>query len=261
MRLQQKIDDNMVVVKPSDGGGSRFINISREEDPLFEEIMKKGLNMYFPGMKDTPDVSLFDYNQKELNVNEKVRDYLLERGLYASRTWFFLTTGVQSIQERTFAEPLDKAKPESEEDEFPQPLKRRRKVPSPKVECPICYQKFERDIIESHAGSCKLPVDVNSDEESQFSDVEEPDNETEQIDKEPMSDRVEAIIETQKLAPVQLFRVIRHKCWQKYIDHVEKKWFKINSTLEVTFIGENAVGDGPRREFFQGKVIYFLNKT
>ena len=161
IRLQQIIDGNVEIVKPSDGGGSRLLNISKEEDPNFDEIITKAINMYFPDGIINQYATMYGYNQNKTQKDEKVRNFLQKNGLYASRTWFFLRTRLN--------ENRSSSSDETEHDEFPHPLKRRRKTSKPKVECPICYQKFEREVIESHAGTCKLSFEeVDSDEEYQY---------------------------------------------------------------------------------------------
>lgn len=238
-------DDELEIVKPSNGGGSRFITINKDDDPDFRCIAERALSIFFPhGFQENIEFSMLDFTQNELNENDQVRTYLKEKGLFSSRTWFFL---------KTQSKKLDSTSITSEKK---YPKKRALEINQQGVECPICYRGFQKSDIEVHASTCQVSITmpVTDDEEDTtiaydeciFSDENDSVSENNAID---------ILIEEQQKGNTQHFRVLRYKAWEVYVKHCNKKWFKRNSLLGVAFIGENAVGAGPRKEFFQGILL------
>lgn len=134
----------------------------------------------------------------------------------------------------------------------------------PCVECPLCFRSFSRNAIEEHASNCKVSimqgdfVEVESGDETieYVGDAIDNNKENSDSNEENFEEDLQALITAQKASEVQLLRIIRRKCWDMYIDKCKKKWFKRNSSISISFTGENGVGDGPRREFFEGDVCY-----
>ena len=132
------------------------------------------------------------------------------------------------------------------------------KCPQPSIECPICFEKFPKSKIEEHCATCTLLISDNGDEKDSIIDFigEEENGNIEKSDTS-VRNSLDEIIDAQSESSTQNLRILRYKAWQIYIEHCKKKWFKPTSKLTVTFIDEDAAGDGLLREFFQG--IYIQN--
>jgi len=127
------------------------------------------------------------------------------------------------------------------------------------VECPICYRKNPKSIIQSHVDGCLTqpinPFEVDDNEESAKQIREEFSNNARTYNsptQEPFIENLDDLITAQQASEVHIFRVIRNKSWSMYIDRCRHKWFKRNGNIAVSFTGELGVGDGPKREFFEG---------
>jgi len=111
--------------------------------------------------------------------------------------------------------------------------------------------------IEIHASTCSPTIVYEDEEETIYEDDNRHSDDfvpSPPQDEISVDEHMEEITKAQEEVSTQSLRTIRHKAWNKYVEHVEKKWFRPTATLQITFIGENAVavGDGPQREFFQG---------
>ena len=126
----------------------------------------------------------------------------------------------------------------------------------PSLQCPLCFKSFAKDAIQKHAESCQNDLlDPIFDGDETLPYEEELDNYfvSEGTGSKNTKEELDSIIEAQKGAETQVLRIIRKKSWQMYLSKCEQKWFKRNSSLNICFTAENAVGDGPKREFFQSK--------
>ncbi|XP_057297076.1 uncharacterized protein LOC130625972 [Hydractinia symbiolongicarpus] len=101
VRYQRKgICGNFVTVKQSEGGGHRFATFEAADDPSFEELKDISLKYFFPDNgknffnENTFQlvIRLCDSSGQELNKDESIKKYLMERGLTASRIYFLLVT-------------------------------------------------------------------------------------------------------------------------------------------------------------------------
>ena len=140
-------------------------------------------------------------------------------------------------------------------------------IEQPTIECPICRLKFQRDLIERHASTCK----DNGDDGfsiiiSDLDDSEDDDpNRTLSYDIDEDDVPVEDILK--KLLQIQIsrgsckFRIRRKKVWEDFLDYLKKPWFKLPRKITITFLeGEGGIDKGgPMREFFSCKLcIFFL---
>jgi len=87
------------VVKPAKGGGCRFVTFEAEENPNFSNLMAKALQIYFINdinfFGEHPwdiEASIADSMETEVDLSEHISTYMSSRGLFQSRTWFFLQT-------------------------------------------------------------------------------------------------------------------------------------------------------------------------
>lgn len=257
-------------MKPVDGGGSRFITIHKDEDPDFRMLAEKALDIFFPlgensfieNVEDV-DYTVKDFSQANVNLDGcLVRQYLKDKGLFSSRTWFFVITSLKDCREN--GESIENYENFVHKDynngsEYRENINRKR-IRLARVECPLCFSKFDKECIEAHAATCNvigITNDSDDDDLEKTSEYGDQDDTPSEISEREVMKTFNELFDSQREAPVQSLRILRHKAFATYIEHCSKKWFKQNATLQVTFIGEFAVGEGPRREFFQG--IYFLD--
>ena len=121
--------------------------------------------------------------------------------------------------------------------------------------------------IQSHVDRCLSqpinPFHVDDDDEEIAKNIQEEfSNKARSYNsptEEPFLENLDELITAQQASEVQVFRVIRSKCWPMYMERCRQKWFKQNSNISVSFTGELGVGDGPKREFFEGidYIFYF----
>ena len=89
-------------MKPEDGGGHRYISISKEEDQTFSVLLSKALDVYFTCYgKNSFNESRHEVTSKiedatgtEVDLLDDIPSYLNERGLFPSKTCFVFKTGV-----------------------------------------------------------------------------------------------------------------------------------------------------------------------
>lgn len=92
-------DNDREVVKPGKGGGYRFITFTSEEDLKFHSLLNKAIDIYFINginhfgeYSHDVEATILDSGEIEVNLMENIHQYMKDRGLFPSRTWFYLQT-------------------------------------------------------------------------------------------------------------------------------------------------------------------------
>lgn len=101
VRWMREVGGNWINVKQAEGGGSRFIALN-QENQTFEHLLTKSLDVYFGVCgkncfnEDRLEVTakLEDVTGTTVNLRDSIPDYLKERGLFPSKTWFVLRTSL-----------------------------------------------------------------------------------------------------------------------------------------------------------------------
>ena len=103
-------------VSPKEGGGSRFITFQEHDrSPTFQDLLKRSFDIYFLDRenyygerKENVNITMLDITERNVELDEKILDYLQKRGLYSSKTWFIFktTNAVNEIKEEQVYEQV-----------------------------------------------------------------------------------------------------------------------------------------------------------
>ena len=123
VRYMRIIDDKKEYVPQKYGGGNKFISLDNTNDDItFKSLLDKAIDLFFPNGKNfngeyTKDVNilLLDSTETIIDLLDNVGEYLKCRGLFPSKTWFFL-------QSSELLKPSDYDFNMSDSEELPEPF-------------------------------------------------------------------------------------------------------------------------------------------
>ena len=139
----------------------------------------------------------------------------------------------------------------------------------PKVQCPLCFDAYPINKVESHADECSgafglveensldRPIEhTSSAAASTMVDNEKPNDTSLAMCINELKDRgLKSDIEMVRIT------VRRKMLWQDF-KRARNRYYQPDRLLKITFAGEPAVDDGgPKREFFSGKICIHVFAT
>jgi len=273
------------IVSAKNGGGIRFCSF---EDATFEDVMNKAISVFFPNdtnyygeKKDETDFEVLDCSQLVIPSESLVSDYLTERGMYPSKTFFYLKSTHNAKKSKSLKSLLNEGKtcPICQRlffgencvlcDEFHHHQEQQQhqqqgcsssssNQKTALIGCPLCYNKFPLGIIEEHAANCRVisPIVVSDDETSpvieNYSVNEHNYAKLESDVHEDSISILKNINSTYKNNGKLRIKVRRHKIFEDFKQAISKPWNDDQEReMKVVFTGEPCVDDGgPKRELF-----------
>lgn len=281
--MREFFGEGFEVVSARNGGGIRFCSF---EDPTFQEVIDSAITIFFPNdtnyfgeKKDETEFQILDCSESVIDSEKSVTDYLKERGMYPSKTFFYLKsshiTNKESIDTK-LKSLLNREKTCAccnktflgdtcvfcdDKDQINQQQQGECCGSNPKkyvlIGCPLCFQNFPLGIIEQHAATCRVgnPIVVSDDDEaSTFTEnysVNDHDY-TSSVEKVDAITILKDINCTYKSNGILRIKVRRHKVFEDFKLTIAKPWnYDHEKELKVVFTGEPGVDDGgPKRELF-----------
>ena len=283
------------VVSVKNGGGIRFCSF---EDATFQDVLDKAVDVFFPNdinyfgeIRNETDFQILDCSESVIeNPSELlVSDFLKERGMYPSKTFFYLKSShnlskskskkLESLLNQgrncTLCKKIfygdncvicddnnvkDIVNQQTQEECCSSNGDNQKQV---LIGCPLCFNQFPLGIIEQHAATCRVenPIilsDDDDDNNSTISEIYNTNNDhsyassSNSVSKKDAITILKDINAKHKSNGKLQIKVRRHKVFEDFRLAIAKPWnYNHEKELNVVFTGEPSVDDGgPRRELF-----------
>ena len=225
-----------VVVRQAEGGGNRFVSFPSGENPTFYDLLEKAIVLYFSnnGLNNYGELScevfstLLDSSETELDLTDSVTEFLQNKGLFPSKTWFYLKTSPKTDDSMETVCDENILNAHKDENIFNTPAFTKRKI------CTVCCKTYCGDTClaceQDQAYEQSLKLDQLQYQEK-IDPVKKPDDEVNEL--HPDVDTVRSI----RLSVFSKKQEIKTKSFDEQLTDLSQNFLQQSESLEdvVTF--------------------------